>query len=132
MGILREVRRLPDAIHRLTAAVNGLSNEVAASKADVGTERLDELERSRSLWEADMEALMIRADSKYKAAANAESRTRKQLEKLDPFGEEGEPVPTGIPPEYAEVGEAEGLQPLPLGMAEPSQRELAKRMKFLS
>ena len=130
MSVLREISRLPDALHRVASALQA----VAESQRDhaPSEERLDELERSRSIWEAEIEAGLLKADSKYKAAANAESRTRKQLEKLDPFLDEGGPIQDGIPPEYVSVSEEEGVQPLPLAMAEPSKRELAKRMKFMS
>jgi len=38
--------------------------------------RLVELERGRSQWEAQIEAELIRSDSKFKQARNAEERTR--------------------------------------------------------
>ena len=83
-----------------------------------------------------MEAELLKADSTYKAAANAESRARtmeRHAEKLtDPFTENGEPVEEGIPPEYVVAGEAEGVQPVRVDVAPVSQKELAKRMKFLS
>jgi len=130
MGILREIRRLPDAMHRLTAAIHALS-DVQASNGPAA-DRLEALERSRSLWEAEMEAEYLRADSKYKAAAAAESRARKQLDKLDPFPEEGEPGPEALPDFHAEGGEGAWLPPVREDLEVPSQRELAKRMKFLS
>lgn len=129
MGVLREISRLPDAIHRLTSTLRALA-ETQRESAPLEA-RVEELERDRAMWEAEMEAAYLKADSKYKAAANAESRTRKQLEKLDPFGSEGEEVPEGIPPEYAEVSEAEGMHPMHLDVAPPNSKALALRMKYL-
>jgi len=77
-----------------------------------------------------MEARMMKADSKYKAAANAESRTRKQIEKLDPFDDQGDQVEEGIPPEYAGASDAEGMLPLHPDLAVLSPKQLALRMKF--
>jgi len=93
-------------------------------------DRLDELERNRSIWEAEMEAGILRADSKLKAAANAESRTRKQLEKLDPFIEEGDEIPEGIPPQYADLGPPEALPAMHSDLGLLTPKELALRMKF--
>ncbi len=128
MGVLRQISRLPDALHRVAIALQA----VAESQRDhaPSVERLDELERNRSIWEAEIEAGMLKADSKYKAAANAEARTRKQLEKLDPFDEEGEEVPVGIPPQYADLGAAEGLPAVYPDLGVLSPKELARRMKF--
>ncbi len=72
----------------------------------------------------------MKADSKYKAAANAEARTRKQLEKLDPFDEEGEEGPEGISPLNAYLGPAETVPAMHQDMGLLSPKELALRMKF--
>jgi len=128
MGVLREITRLPDAIHRLTTTLQSLAE--AQRENGPAEVRLDDLERSRSLWEAEMEAGFIRAESKYKAAAAAESRTRKQVDKLDPFTEDREEVEAGIPPEYVEAGEAEGMLPLRVGVAPRNSKARAVRHKF--
>ena len=97
------------------------------------TERLDELERSRALWEAEMEAGFLKADSKYKAAAAAEARTRKQLDKLDLFDSEGEEGQEALQPHNAPGGEAEGVFPVHVDVApdyRPSAKEYALRHKF--
>lgn len=128
MGILREITRLPDAIHRLAVAIHALS-DVQAQNAP-GTERLDELERNRAIWEAEVEAGLLKADSKYKAAAAAESRAKRQVDKLDPFAEEGDQEPDGIPAEYVGFGENETLQPVRPDLGLLSPKQLALRMKF--
>ena len=93
-------------------------------------ERLDDLERSRSIWEAECEAELLKATSKYKAAAAAEQRMRKINEKTDPFDEEGEEVTEGIPPEYVGASEANEMLPLREDLGLLSPKELALRMKF--
>lgn len=118
-------------LHRTWTESLDLQREMGGSE-----ERLEELERSRARWEAEVEAMILKAESTYKSAANAESRGRtmeRHAQKLsDPFAEEGDEVQEGIPPEYAPVGESQGVLPLRVDVAEPSKRELAKRMKFLS
>ncbi len=128
MGVLREISRLPDAIHRLSSTLQAVLTEWKETAP--GNERLDELERSRSIWEAEMEAGMMKADSKYKAAAAAESRARKQNEKLDPFLEESDDLPEGIPPQYADFGPAETVPAMHQDLGLLSPKELALRMKF--
>ena len=93
-------------------------------------ERLEELERGRSIWEAECEAELLKATSKYRAATAAETRTRKMNEKVDPFAEEGEEITEGIPPEYAGASDAEGMLPLRPDLALLSPKQLALRMKF--
>ena len=129
MGVLREFRALPAAIHQLSVSVQELASQQRESGPS--EERLDELERSRALWEADMEAEFRRADGKYKAAAAAEQRARKQNEKFDFGDDHGPEVPAGIPPEYAPPSEAEGLHEMRVDVAPPNSKMLALRMKYL-
>jgi len=104
-------------------------------EAGPGEARLEDLERSRAKWEAEMEALLIKADSTYKSAANAESRARtmvKAYEKeLDPFPEDSEEEleQAAVLPEYARAGEAEGVQPLRVDVAS-DYKQNALRHKF--
>ena len=141
MGILREIRRLPEQIHGLAVALKAVSANLAAlielqQANGPSDERLEQLELSRATWEAEMTALLLKAESTLKSAANAESRSRtmmKHAEKLTgPFTENGEPLEEGIPPEYAVAGKEEGVPPVRVDVAPVSQKELAKRMKFMS
>ena len=127
MGVLREITRLPDAIHRLTAALRGLSD--AQGGATPSMDRLEELERSRALWEAEMEAMVLRVESRYKAAAAAEARARKQNEKLDVFDADREEVETPVPGNDAAPGEEEEVYPMHLGLA-PNSKAYALRAKY--
>lgn len=128
MGFFREISRLPDALHRLSATLQAVAESQREHAPSL--ERLDELERNHAIWEAEMDARMMKADSKYKAANNAEQRTRKQIEKLDPFDDQGAEVPEGIPPKYAGAVDPEGMLPLHEDLAVLSPKQLALRMKF--
>jgi len=129
LGIFKEISRLPDALHRLSSTLQAVAESQREHAPSL--ERLDELERTQAIWEAEMDARMMKADSKYKAAANAESRTRKQLEKLDPFDDQSDEVQEGIPPEYALASEAEGMLDVRMDVAPLNSKVLATRMKFL-
>ena len=142
MSVLSEFRRLPGVIDELGGSILAVAKllqaliELQAQKGS-SDERLEELERSRAHWEAQMEAIMLKADSTLKSASNAESRSRtmmKHAEKLaDPFDIEGEEEPEGITPRDAPGGEAEGVQPVPLGLEEPQGltfKQIALRAKY--
>lgn len=83
------------------------------------------------MWEAEMQAELLKADSKYKAAAAAESRARKQVEKIDLFDEEGQDVEAGVSPLHAGIVEEERVQHVSVDMAPRNSKDLARRMKFL-
>jgi len=139
MSVLSEFRRLPGVIQELHGgllAVASALKTLIELQAQTGPadERLEELERTRARWEAEMEALILKADSTLKSASNAESRSRTMLrhaEKIaDPFAEEGDeveaPVPNGDAPRIPE----DRLQPVPVGVA-PSNKAHALRAKWL-
>ncbi len=132
MSVLSEIRSIPEAIRSLTAAVRDLAMLTRANGP--AEERLQELERSRAMWEAEIEGQMSKADSRYKAAAGSEARARtmeRNAEKLaDPFAEEGDDVEEGIPPVYAGVRNGETLQPVHEDLGLLSPKQLALRMKF--
>jgi len=141
MGLLSDFRGLPAAVLKLASTNIDLAlglQEVCDLLRQTGPSeaRLEELERSRASWEAQMQAELQKADSTYKAAANAESRARtmeRHAEKLTgPFAEDGFEVEDGVPPEHAEGGQTEGMHVLSVDVAPPDKKELAKRMKFLS
>jgi len=96
-------------------------------------ERLEELERTRAMWEAEMEALVLKADSTLKASSNAESRSRTMLrhaDKLaDPFADDSDEVEALDPPRHVENGEAEEVQVLSVGL-ERNSKAHALRAKW--
>jgi len=77
----------------------------------------------------------MKADSKLKAAANAEARERHLRKKneeaaLDPFDEAGAPGETALPLGDVEAGEEEGLHVLRMELA-PNSKAYALRAKWL-
>jgi len=135
LGILKEIRALPAAIHRLTAAVQHAGE--SAREAAPFEARIDQLERTLAVWEAKMEAELLKADSTYKSAANAESRARtmqRNYEKLvDPFNLESETERDTLSEGDGARGEGEGVLPLRMDMEEPAYdpKQQALRAKFL-
>jgi len=132
-GVLQAIRSLPGAIGALTLAIQDVAE--LAKETGPAEARLEELERSRASWEAEINAELMKADSTYKAAASAESRSRtmvKHAEKLaDPFGAEGQEVEDGVPPEYAQLSPPEGLHDVRVDVAPLNSKVLARRLKFL-
>ena len=95
--------------------------------------RLDDLERRRAGWEAEIEAVLLKADSTLKAASNADSRSRTMLrhaEKLSaPLDLEGEEVEETVRSSDAPGSREEEVPAVPM-VLEPSRKELALRYKF--
>lgn len=101
--------------------------------------RLDDLERSRALWEATMEAELLKAESQYKSARNAESRARTMAASDE--DNEGD-LPSAeeiaaayreagiVPPGDASGGEGDGVQLVRTGVEGESAKASAVRFKF--
>jgi len=140
--MFKAFRAVSEAIRGVTVALDRLQRTQAEElelRRDAGNleERLGALETSRSLWEAEVEAEFLKAESSRQAAANAESRTRtmkKSYEKYaDPFDEDEPtqvPANRGILPEFdAPNGPAEGMQPVRVDVEDAKQ--VLMRAKFL-
>lgn len=154
--ILRFFRVATEAIQRLVethemiaeASVQVAGREQADGHLDDALadldRRLDSIERNRAIWEGEMEAAMVKVDSKFRAARAAEERERhlrKSNEETDESDDEGM---EGLPDEYiraiqglhADAGEGEGVPALyqDVGAAGAngalSGRELARRKKW--
>jgi len=140
--MFRAFRSLIEAIKGLDARVLGVGcvlEEISRQQRLQGPadERLDELERSRIQFEADVEGLLLKADGKLKAANNSEARER-QLKKhnerlFDPLAED---VDVGEAPDrrtdishHVEPSEEERVHALPLGVA-PSNKTDATNSKW--
>jgi len=104
-------RSIAEALQRLTGIIARL--EATLGSAAPAIERLEALERSRALWEADLEGILAKAEGKLKAASNAESRSRtmkKHYEnEVDPFPDDREEVQPPVRDGYAPTGEEEGV-----------------------
>ena len=131
MAVLRDFRRIADALERLAAGQSSTRN--AVQRMEGVTERLDTLELERHQFEAEMEGLLLKSEGKLKAANNSEARERHQREKherdLDPFSDDSEEIQRRIPDLDAESVEAEEVQTVPLGL-ETNTKAHALRAKF--
>ena len=135
-------RDLSEAVRGMVTALEGVQSlkaedlELRRASGDM-EDRLSALETSRAMWEAEIEAEFMKAESSRQAAANAESRTRtmkRSYEKYaDPFAddepEEVAPNRGIVPQQYADNGEEEGVPPVHMGLEDPKQALM--RAKFL-
>jgi len=132
MGVLRDFRRGVDALERIASGLHGAVR--AVHENETSTLRLEELERSRVLWEADVEGMLQKAEGKLKAANNSEARERTMRKayenELDPFDEDREELEAAIQDRDAEASYAEEVQPVRLGVETISKKQQALRMKF--
>jgi len=134
-SVFRTFRDLTQALQGLRVAIVAFTRlHQANAPADA---RLEELERSRAMWEADMTALMMKAEGKLKASLNAESRARtmeKHVEKhLDPFDpdiEEPEATEPGeglLPVGHVEAGPEDGLLAMSARLEGPKSNALRRK-----
>lgn len=136
MGILRDFRRTADALERVASTITAATKRHYDS--DAMMERLNELERDRTMWEADVEALLMKAEGKLKAAANSEARERHQRQKYEDliggFDPEGQGVVqedgAAVQPGDVEGSETEGMHVMSVGMA-PNKKAHALRAKWM-
>ena len=136
--IFQGFRRFLEAIKALTSALEEHARAIertARTQEELGPalDRLEILERTRHQFEAECEGMLLKADGKLKAAANAEARER-QLKKAndrlaDPFPEEGETGADPVQPGYAPTGEAPGVPAVHLALA-TNNKAHAVRAKF--
>jgi len=134
--------RIFQTFRDLTQAIQSLADALVdgddGPRAAVLGERLDGLELGRSLWEANMEALVLRAEGKLKASRNAEERARKMRsfdEDLFPDDDEDRAEaeiqrPGGVLPDVDVQASAEaGVHGVPVGV-EVDDKAYALRAKF--
>lgn len=133
-SILREFRSLVEAVDSLVAVLR----IIEATQRDAGPalDRLNAMELSRHQFEAECEGILLKADGKLKAAANAEARERqlkksyeRQFDPLNPESEEGPNHGTIVLDTDAPRGEAQGMQPVRLGV-ETNTKAHAVRAKW--
>ena len=140
MSVLSEIRRLPGVIKDLSTVIGMVGESLdllveLQGQNGPADERLQELERTRAMWEAEMEAKLLKADSTLKSAANAEARSRTMLrnaEKIaDPFAEEGDEVEAAVPSGHDPRVEEEPMLAMPVGLA-PNNKAHALRAKWMT
>jgi len=129
LGVLRDFRRAADALERLAASATVIRENAPA------LDRLEALELSRAQFEADIEGVLLKAEGKLKAAANAEARERHQRnrrEQTDPFDEEGAEGTAPVRAGDVEGSEEDGLLGVRMDVEEPlSGKAYALRAKFM-
>lgn len=142
MRVFQEIRALREAAEKAAYTAGKLTGAVLTlvelHKLNGPSEaRLEDLERTRAHWEAEMEAMVLKADSTHRSAQNAESRARtmqKNYEKhFDPFDpdsvEDEDERGRGTRAVNGESGEEEGLLPLPMDL-ERNPKAYAVRAKW--
>jgi len=144
VDMFRALRAISEHTHELVSELRHvklaiLEATVAAEGAASLEQRLEELERSRNIWEGHMEGELAKAKGKLQAANNAEGRAKTQVKAferlLDESGFEGPPEddedewPDQLPPGNGERGYPEPVHDVRMGVEEtPKQRAL--RAKF--
>ncbi len=142
MGIFGTFRRLVAALEKIIERLVVLA-EILEGLLEIQRElgpargRLEALELSRATFEAEMGALVLKADGKLKAASNAEARER-QLKKsyerladeIDIDGPGSEPEGNTVLGDDAEASEAERLHAMHLGVAPVDGKTARLRAKF--
>lgn len=132
MRVLEDFRRAVDALENISLGLTASLRAIQQNEPSM--ERLQGLERSRALWEAEVEGMLAKAEGKLKAAANAEARTRTMAKayenEIDPFDADREQGEDRLSPEDVEPRYAEEVQPLHMGMEAESKKAYALRAKF--
>jgi len=132
MGVLKDFRRSTDALERIAAGFAAAARRLEDTSSL--TERIQDLERTRGLWEADVEGLLQKAEGKLKAAANAEARERTMQKahqnESDPFPDDSEEGEAAIQESDVEAGYPEEVLPLRVGVETESKKAYAIRAKF--
>jgi len=135
MRLLRDFRAGIGALESISSSLVGLTSQ-RKEGGDLA-ERLEGLELSRAKWEAEMEALLLKAGGKLQAANNAEARARTMKRNYEDFFEDGgddrgpevEAEPLALSPGDGAASEANGLLALPLDVAH-DERSARIRAKF--
>jgi len=131
MGILRNFSRVADALERL-ATTHGRAVTVMAESLP-SEQRLADLELSRSQFEADIEGVLLKAEGKLRAAANAEARERKMKDQREDYFDQSDQdraeLQDGIPPFDVTPVQEEEVLDMPLGL-ETNSKAHALRHKW--
>ena len=132
--VLKDFRRIADALERLASTHLQLVRGQPSDRRLIDLEELVvKLELSRAQWEAEVEAVLMKAEGKLHAANNAESRTRtmkKSYEKqLDPFDLGSDEIEAIVPDSDVPAGEEAGVYEMPPPL-ETNSKTQALRAKW--
>jgi len=127
MGLFSGIRRLSESLETLAAVLQ---------EQGPALDRLDALELSRHQFEAECHALVLKADSTLKAAANAESRERhlknrnqQLVDSFDILSETETPARRPVLVDDVEAGQAEEVPAVHVGVA-PTPKQIALNAKW--
>jgi hypothetical protein len=135
------LRELAATLHVVTALLEAIIGELRQNRKNPERDvalaaRVEELERSRSLWEAEIEGVLRKAEGARQAARAAEERARTMerhaqaaqgdVEGLEEIPEWYRQLLAG----HAGSGTEEGVSSVRENLAPSSQVERARRMKF--
>jgi len=143
------LRRLPGIIEELVDAIRGIAMLLARYLQELSDEttfrdRLQELELSRAKWEAEIEAALVKVESRYKAASSSEARER-ALRRSNAGTDNGDLASEDdildayrsmgwVPRGDAEAGEEEGVPAMPEDVEQvvdrPAEKAAALAVKF--
>lgn len=143
-GMLRGIRELLVAHKAIAATLVGI--RVSMDRAREGDpneitdlrQRIDEVELGNAKWQAECEATLMKAEGQFKAARNAEERTKTMVNHESSEGGAASEeeifaayreLGLGVPPGDAEAGEAEEVPQL-RGDVALGSKEQALKMKF--
>ena len=132
MTVFSDFRRCADALERLAASQTRQIS--SAEEGRIAADRLNQLELDRAQFESDCEGLLMKAEGKLKAAANAEARERtmRKSHEEDIFadsGPDGDEIAPRLPAgDVAAVEESE-VFPVPVALA-LNDKAYATRAKF--
>jgi len=110
------VKRLCTALESLTSATEALRESVVVARdwhAEHGNveARVDELERERHLFQAEVHGELLKAQAEYRKAGNAEKRAQNARDANDGFGDAGDETPGEFLDKYNTwLRETEGLR----------------------
>jgi len=141
--MFRSSRKLLEALYGINTTLEALAVAVHEARGVQPLEgplidRLEALELSRAVWEAEMDGIFLKSQNQYKAAAASEARARTKAKNDEDLFEEGPPERTapveappqsGVPERDASNGLEEGLHVLRMGMDDDT-KEAAQIMKW--
>lgn len=142
------IRQLIEVLQALSKAVRDIADQLpavldrGADAAELAA-RLEDLELSRARWEAEIDALILKADSSFKSAAAAESRARTMKRSYEKIAGELDPDRLDelevegrrrVQDRDAEASEEEGVPLMRPDLAGLSlnSKVLAQRLKFMT
>lgn len=141
--MFRPLRSIAEGLHGVRSAVLLVNEALRSRTSDVDIEgplvgRVEALELTRAIWEAEVEGVLLKAQNQYKAAAAADSRARtKQRNDEDIFGESPEDGPRPVeaspvarlPEGDAEAGPENPVPAVRVGLG-PDGKDEAQTMKW--